>query len=115
MQVIATQPAAGAHVPPDTDITARVRLGGAPPKDLTLRVDGVDVTARCSLRTDLAHPPLRADVFLAGPLDAGEHRIVLGLGPGHGTHAWRFTVRESDGDSATEEGGAMISAKEDDR
>ena len=114
MQVIATEPAAGAHVPPDTSITARVRLGGAPPKDLTLRVDGVDVTGRCSVRMDLAHPPVRVDVSLAGPLDAGEHRVVLGLGPGDGTHEWRFTVGESDEDPATEEGGAMTSATGDD-
>ena len=58
------------------------------------------MTDRCSLRMDLAHPPLRADVSLAGPLDTGEHRIVVGLGTAGSSHAWRFTVGEPDEDQS---------------
>jgi hypothetical protein len=93
MEVIATEPAAGARVPPGTTIVARLRLApGSAPDGLSLRLDGEDVTARCALRTDRAHPPRRADLVLAGPLAAGEHEAVLSWPRPPGTHAWRFTV-----------------------
>ena len=115
MEVIATDPAPGAHVPPGTTVTASVRLEpGAAPGDLAVALDGADVTARCALRTDLAHPPRRADLVFAGPLDDGEHEIVVSLGSAHGSHAWRFTVGESDQGPSPEAGEAMTSPKEGD-
>jgi hypothetical protein len=94
MEVIATEPAAGECVPPATAITARLRLAPASaPEGLALLLDGEDVTARCALRTDRAHPPLRADLVLAGPLAPGDHEAVLSWSRPPGTHAWRFTVQ----------------------
>jgi hypothetical protein len=99
MEVIATEPAAGARVPPGTTITARLRLApGSGAEGLALRLDGEDVTARCALRVDRAHPPRRADLVLAGPPGAGEHEAVLSWPRPPGTHAWRFTVGQADGD-----------------
>jgi hypothetical protein len=99
MEVIATEPAAGARVAPGTTITARLRLApGSAPHGLALRLDGEDVTARCALRTERAHPPRRADLVLAGPLGPGEHEAVLSWSRPPGTHAWRFTVGGTDED-----------------
>ena len=93
MEVIATEPAAGARVAPGTTITARLRLApGSAPDEIALRLDGEDVTARCALRVDRAHPPLRADLALAGPPGPGEHEAVLSWPRPPGTHVWRFTV-----------------------
>jgi hypothetical protein len=94
--VIATVPAPGARAPHDTPVVASVRLApGASPGDLRLELDGEDVTGRCRLRTDRAHPPRRADLVLAGPLEAGEHEAILRR-PAGGAHAWRFTVAQTD-------------------
>lgn len=39
---------------------------GRPLEDLRLLIDGEDVTGRCAVRTDRAHPPRRAEIVLAG-------------------------------------------------
>jgi hypothetical protein len=96
MELIATVPAAGATAAADTPLIASVRL--APrgrPEGLRLTLDGEDVTARCALRTDLAQPPRRADLVLAGPLAPGEHEAVVSWPEAAGApreHAWRFAV-----------------------
>jgi hypothetical protein len=94
VEVVATEPATGARAARATTLTVRLRLA---PHDgavvgLALRLDGEDVTARCALRTDRAHPPRRADLVLPGPLAPGEHEAVVSWPQPGGTHAWRFTV-----------------------
>jgi len=36
------------------------------PEGVRLLLDGEDVTDRCQIRTDRAHPPRRAEIVLAG-------------------------------------------------
>jgi hypothetical protein len=97
VEVVATDPADGARAPCATAVTVRLRLA---PDDgavigLALRLDGEDVTARCALRTDRAHPPLRAELVLPGPLAPGEHEAVVSWPQPGGTHAWRFAVADT--------------------
>jgi hypothetical protein len=66
-----------------------VDLEGGSPDGIRLSVDGEDVTDRCAIRVDRAHPPRRAEVVVRD-LTAGEHRAELAW-PG-GRHEWRFEI-----------------------
>jgi len=107
VEVIATVPAQGGHAEDGVPLVASVRLApDAPAPELRLALDGEDVTARCAVRTDRAHPPRRADLVLAGPLGAGEHEAeVSWLTPGGAqrTHRWRFAVGGRTGAPRSEE------------
>jgi hypothetical protein len=116
MEVIATDPAPGARVGPATTVTASVRLGpGVTARALSLVLDGEDVTARCALRTDLAHPPRRADLILPGHLSAGGHEAVVRCDGPPADHAWAFTVVDPGDDPRRGQGTAASAAKEDHR
>jgi hypothetical protein len=116
MEVIATDPAPGARVGPATTVTASVRLGaGVTAGALSLVLDGEDVTARCAVRTDLAHPPRRADLILAGPLAAGGHEAIVRCDGPPADHAWAFTVVDPRDDPPRGQGTATRAAKEEDR
>lgn len=92
MEVVATEPAPGVRVPAGASLTATVRLsGGQGAEGLALLLDGEDVTARCAVRVDLAHPPRRADLVLPG-LPPGDHEAVVRWPSPPGAHAWRFSV-----------------------
>ena len=94
--VTTTAPAPGSTVAPDATVVASLRLApGGGVEGVRLALDGEDVTGRCAVRTDLAHPPRRADLVLAGPLAPGRHEAVVRWTADDGApreHAWRFTV-----------------------
>jgi hypothetical protein len=92
-RLIATRPEDGETGPPGMPIVAVLALEGDWSEEgLRVRLDGVDVTERCAIRTDRAWPPRRAEIVLAD-VGAGEHRAELEW-PGGAPHAWRFAVSE---------------------
>jgi hypothetical protein len=96
VDVTATVPGPGDTASPDTPVVVSLRLApGGGVEGVRMALDGEDVTARCLTRTDLVHPPRRADLVLAGPLAPGDHEAVVRWTADDGApreHAWRFSV-----------------------